>query len=107
MVRREGLDLGVQFRVVPIRLRHRRLEIVQHDPLRNPAKVPECVFQALDEHFGRLSPHHFAIPLAGMRQDHAKHPRSPAFAILSQNPGPLAEIHLGLDPRRRFQPAKR
>jgi hypothetical protein len=38
----------------PVRLQHRRLEIVEHDTPGNAAKVPERILQAHQERIGRL-----------------------------------------------------
>lgn len=42
----KGLHLRMQFGIEPVRMQHRRLEIVEHDPPGHAAEVPERVLQA-------------------------------------------------------------
>jgi len=59
----ERLDLRMQVRIVPVRLRDGRLEVVDHDRLRDAAEVPEGVLQAPQEVLRRLVVDHLAVDL--------------------------------------------
>ena len=102
----ELLQLGIEFRIVPVRMQHPRLQIVDDHRRRHPAKVPERVFQAPDEALGRLPPHRLAVALARMTQHTTEQMRSAALAVLD-HPRPLAEIHLQLLARRTFHAPER
>ena len=92
----EGLDLGIEVRVVPVRLLDRRLEVVDHQDLRHAAEMPEGVFNAANEIFGGLAIDRLGVSLAAVREHDAKDVRLPPLAIGQLNPCPGTEIDLGL-----------
>ena len=89
--------LRIEFGIIPVRPRHGGAQVVNHQRLGHPAKITERIFQAPDEALGRLPPHHFAVSLPGMAQDHPKQMRPLALAV-HQHPCAQTKIHL------RFRP---
>ena len=62
----ERLHLGIQLRVVPVRLLDRRLEVVDHQDLRHAAEMPEGVLHAADEVLRGLAIDRLAVSLAAV-----------------------------------------
>ena len=54
VMHRERLQLRMQLRVVPVRLRHRRFQVVDDDRLGNAPEVAERILQRSHERFRRL-----------------------------------------------------
>jgi len=101
------LNLRVQFRVVPVRVLHRRLEVVNDEHLGHAAEMPEGVLQRTDEVLRGLVIGGFAIALAAEAQHDAKDVRPPPFAAGQVDPCPRAEIDLCLLARLALHAAKR
>ena len=89
-------NLGSQFGIKPISLGDCGTQVINNKCLGNAAKIAEAVFQAADKIFGGLTPNDFAVSLAGITQDDAKQMRPFELAILIDDPGSLAKIHLCL-----------
>ena len=106
VVAAELCHLGVDLRIVPVRPRHRRPQVVNDQGAGNPAEVTERIFEAPDEALSRLLPDHFAVAFARMTQDDPKQMGPLPFAF-HQHPCPLTKIHLGFGSRRHFHPHKR
>ena len=100
-------QLRVNLRIVPIRLRHRRLEIVDHQPPGRAAEVMKGMLQAGDEVVDRLPPHRFAVRHATVGKHDSKDLRPAAFAGRIHDGCARAEVDLRFFVRRRFDPAKR
>ena len=95
----ERPQLGMQFRLVPVRLGDRRPQIVDHQRLDAAAKMVEGVLQAADE-VSRCSG---GTPLRCILCDcgSARCERRGVLrrrAVAADDRGPAAEIHLGLFP---------
>ncbi len=99
-------QLGMELRIVPVGLEHPGFQVVGHHRGRNPAKVPEGIFQTPDKALGGLAPNPLTVALARMTQPRTKQMR-PAPLPVRQHPGPLTKINLHLLARRAFHPAKR
>ena len=91
----------------PVRLRHRRAKVVEHDPLRHPAEVPERVLQATHEALGRLPIDDLAVRLPRVAQHDAKDMRPPTRSVRLQHRRARPEIHLRFFTRTALHPAKR
>ena len=92
---RETCQLGIEFRIEPIRLQHGRLEVVGHDGLGHTAKTPEGVFHAPQETLRILTPDHLAVAFARKAQGRPEHMRAAPLA-LGDHPGALTKVHLHL-----------
>lgn len=99
-------QLGIEVRIIPIRLDDSGLEVVDDHAQRHAAKVSECVFQTPDERLGGLSPDGLGVALAGMTEDAPKN-MGPAALTISDNPGAAAKVDLHLFARQALHPPKR
>ena len=98
----EVRELGVDLRIEPIGLDDAGLQVIDHGPQRDPAKVPEGVLQAAQKRLGVLAPDHLRVAFPGMAQDAAKQVR-PAPAVVLDAPrrrgrSPLASPRQGRTP---------
>jgi hypothetical protein len=100
------LHLGVDLGIIPICPRDCDPKIIDDQGSRNPAEVAETVLQATDEALRGLPPHHFAIALARMAQDHTEQMWALAFAV-HHDPCTLPKIHLHLGSRFHLHSHKR
>ena len=103
----ENPELGVEFRIEPIRLEHRRLEVVHDQGGGHAEERPEGVLQATDERLGVLAPDDLAVGLARVAEHNAEQVRPPSPAALLRDPGSLAEVHLHLRSRLALHPPER
>ena len=103
----EGLQLGIDLRVVPVGPGHGGLQVVDHQPLGHAAEIPEGVLQALHEGFRGLPPDGLAVALAAVREHDAEHPRTPPLAVGPDDRRAGAEVHLRLLAGLRLHPPER
>ena len=103
----ERPDLGTQLRVEPVRPRHRRAKIVDHQRSRHSAEVGKGVFQTAKEVVGCLPLHRLGVPLAAVAQDDAEDPGCLAFAVRTDDGRAPAEVHLRLGSGLAFHPTER
>ena len=92
----------VHRRVIPIRLDHRRLEVVEIEQPGHSTKIPHRVFDHPQERLRVLAQHHLAVTLARMAQHRPEQPRPPGFAAGLDERRTQPEVHLQLLPRRTF-----
>jgi hypothetical protein len=106
------MDLGIE----PVRLRHRRLQVVDDQCGRHAPEVMEGVLQATDEFLRRLPVHRLAVGLAGMTQNDAKdvgvaaaglHANREWLAFRNDHRRPDAEVDLRFLTRLAFHPPER
>jgi hypothetical protein len=64
VVAAEIRQFRVHGRIIPIRLDHRRLEVVEIEQTRHPAEIPHGVLDHPQEGLGILAQHHLAVALA-------------------------------------------
>ena len=103
----EGLNLGRQFRVVPVGVFDRRLEIVDDQHFRHAAEMPEGVFNRANEVLRGLTIDRLAVSLAAVAQHDPKDVRSSPLPIRQLDPRSRAEINLGLFAGLALHPTKR
>ena len=103
----EGLNLGIQLRIIPVRLADRGPEIIDDDGLEHALEMPECILQTADETLGGLMKYRFTVGFARMAQDDTEDITFSTFAFGGKDGRPGAEIHLRLLTRRRLHPPKR
>ena len=106
VVAAEGGEFRINLRIEPIRLQHRRLQVVDHDRSRHPAEVFEGVLKALQKAVGRLMENRLAVAFARVRQHHPQHVRPPAFPIRADHRCAGAEVDLCLVPRSALHPSE-
>ena len=92
----------VQRRVIPIRLDHRRLEVVEIEQPGHSTERAHRVFDHPQERLRVLTQHHLAVTLARMAQHRPEQPRPPGFAASLHQRRAQPEVHLQLLPRRTF-----
>ena len=73
----EGLEFGVKFGIIPVRLADCRLQIVNNKRLRNAPKVMEGVFEAHHKSIGGLPEYGFAVAATAMTERHTKDMAAP------------------------------
>jgi hypothetical protein len=71
----EGTDLGIEFRIEPVGVLHRSLEVVGNQDPRDATEVTEGILQTADELVRRLAEDRLAVRLARMTQDDSENPR--------------------------------
>jgi hypothetical protein len=89
-------EFRVHRRVIPIRLDHRRLEVVEIEQTRHPAEMAHGVFDHPQERLGVLAQHHLAVALARVAQHRTEQPRPPGFSASLDERRAEPEIHLQL-----------
>jgi hypothetical protein len=95
--------LRVDFRIKPIGLEHRRLQVVDIEQERHPAKMTKPILQAAKETLGVLTHHRFAIAFARVAQHRPQHPAAARLCTLALlNGSSQPEINLHLFPRLAF-----
>lgn len=102
----EGTHLGIEIGVEPVGLLDRGPQVVQDQPLRHAAEVPEGVFQATQEVVGGLAADGLAVSLARVAQDDAEDMGAAALAVVGHERGAGAEIDLGLLAGAAFETAE-
>ena len=101
---RKRRQLRVELRIVPVRMQHRRLQIVRDRADGHPAEVAERVFQTPQEGLRLLIKSRLAVALARAAQHGAKDVRTPASARFIDDPRAGPKIHLQLLARGKFHP---
>lgn len=103
----KGQDAGIQFRVEPVGLLDRSLQVIDHQGLGNPAPLPEGVLQGGNEALHGLAEHRLAVGFTGMAQDNAEDVGLSPPAVRANHRRPGAEVHLGFLPGLTFHPPER
>ena len=103
----ERLHLRVQLRIEPVRILHRRLQVVDHQRLRYATEVPKRVLQRREECVRRLAEHVLAIALPRMAQHDPEDVRPPPPTLCWHDRRPRAKINLRLGARLAFHPPER
>ena len=104
---REGLQLRMDLRVVPVGPMDGRFEVVDDQPLRHAAEMVKRVFQASEKRLGALAIDGLAVAFATMAQDDPKDPRPSPLAVGRTDRRGGAEIDLGLLASGRLQASER
>ena len=99
-------QLGIEFRIEPVGLQHRRLEVVGDHGLRHAAEMPEGVFQTAQKTLRVLPPDHLAVAFPRKAQRGPEQVWPASFA-LGDHRGALAEVHLHLLPGRGLDAPER
>jgi len=86
----------VHGRIIPIRLDHRRLEVVEIEQARHPAEMAHGVFKHPQEGLGVLAQHRLAVALARVAQNRPEQPGAPGLPIGLHQRRAEPEIHLHL-----------
>ena len=103
----ERLHLRVQLRIEPVRILHRRLQVVDHQRLRHPAEVPERILQRPEECVRRLAEHVLAVALPRMAQNDPEDVRLPPPTPWRHDRRTRPKINLRLGARLAFHPPER
>ena len=103
----EGLHLRRQFRIEPVRMRHGRLQVVDHQRLGHAAEMPKGVFQRSQKIIGRLPERRFAVAFATVTQHDAKHVRLAPLAVGTDDRRAAAEVDLRFFAGGALHPPKR
>ena len=103
----EGLDLGVDVRIVPVGILYGRLEIIDDKSPGDTAEMPEGILQTANEVVGGLTIDYFTVRFAREAQDYPKDMGTLTLAVRSNNSRGGAKIYLCLLTGHTFHPAKR
>jgi len=96
VVASEGQQLRIDFRVMPVSLQNRRLEVVRTQACGNPAEVAKRVLQPPYEALRILAKHRLAVDLARKRQGNAKQLSSLGPTVLALDEHHRSVVDLGL-----------
>ncbi len=97
----------MQFRIVPVSLLDRRLEIVDHQRARHAAPVPKRIFESRQQIVGALPETRLAVRLARKTQAQPQHMRPPPLPSAIEDRRSRAEVGLCLRAWLAFHAAKR